>query len=66
VLWTDLQENLDRVPYTQALKLTKHPGKIGINAIKPLDGEGSAAPAKSGEPAALPAGQAAGLDQGLT
>jgi hypothetical protein len=44
----------------------KHPKKIEIHAIRPLAGEGGAAPAKSGEPAALPAGQAAELDQGLT
>jgi hypothetical protein len=31
-----------------------------------LAGEGGAALVKSGEPAALSAGQAAGLDQGLT
>jgi hypothetical protein len=35
-------------------------------AIGSLAGEGGTAPAKSGELAALPAGQAAGLDHTLT
>jgi hypothetical protein len=35
-------------------------------AIGPLAGEGGVAPAKTGEPAALPAGQAARVDGKLT
>jgi hypothetical protein len=41
---------------------TKHPVKISNPAIRSLAVRGGAAPANSGEPAALPAGQAVGLD----
>jgi hypothetical protein len=44
----------------------EHPEKISAFAIRPLAEWGGAAPANSGEPAVLPAGQAVGLDQGLT
>jgi hypothetical protein len=58
--WTKLQEKLDRVLHKPALKFyPKHPNKIQIAAIESLAGEGGAGPAKSGEPAAIPAGQAA-------
>jgi hypothetical protein len=44
----------------------EHPEKTSALAIRPLAGGGGAAPANFGEPAALPAGQAARLGQGLT
>jgi hypothetical protein len=45
---------------------TNHPDKNSGRAIGSLAGEGGAAPAKSGEPATLPAGQAVGVDGMLT
>jgi hypothetical protein len=44
----------------------KHPVKNSNPAIGSLAGGGGAAPSNSGEPAALPAGQAVGLDGVLT
>jgi hypothetical protein len=65
--WTELQENLDRDLHNQALDFyTKHPRTIAIKAIRPLAGPGGAGTASVGELAALPAGQAAGLDHMLT
>jgi hypothetical protein len=45
---------------------TQHPDKKAILAIGPLAGEAAWLRPNPGKPAALPAGQAAGLDQGLT
>jgi hypothetical protein len=65
--WTELQRNLDRVLNNYALDFyAKHPRQNSMLAIGPLAGEGGAAPAKSGEPAAIPAGQVARLDHTLT
>jgi hypothetical protein len=65
--WTELQEKLDRDLHKQALHFyTKHPNKILINAIGSLAGEGRRGSGQSGEPAAISAGQAAGLDHKLT
>jgi hypothetical protein len=44
----------------------KHPTQIQIVAIEPLAGPGGVGEASSGEPVALPAGQATGRDQELT
>jgi hypothetical protein len=65
--WTELQEKLDRDLHKQALHFyTKHLSKILITAIRSLAGEGRRGSGQSGEPAAISAGQAAGLDHKLT
>jgi hypothetical protein len=51
-------QSLTHIP----LDCTKLPGKTWGLAMPPLAVGGSAAPANSGEPAALPAWQAVGLD----
>jgi hypothetical protein len=53
--------------YNQALYFyAKHPSKILITAIRSLAGEGRRGYGQSGEPAAISAGQVAGLDHKLT
>jgi hypothetical protein len=44
----------------------EHLEQTSALAVRPLAGGGGAAPANSGEPAALPAGKATRLGQGLT
>jgi hypothetical protein len=65
--WTELQEKLGRGLHKQALHFyAKHLSKILIIAIGSLAGEGQRGSGQSGEPAAISAGQVAGLDHKLT
>jgi hypothetical protein len=64
--WTELQGNLDKDLYNQALNLAQNTLQRLKSLHGPLAGPSGAGTANDGKPAALPAGQAAGLDHMLT